>query len=71
MRSVADLTAEVEPVTRQIAARAAQLRAEHGDRLRLPEGLVLATGLQLRADRVLTTDSGWPDVGITICLIGS
>jgi predicted nucleic acid-binding protein len=28
-------------------------------RLRLPDALVLATALHLKADRVLTTDTGW------------
>ncbi len=66
---LADLPAEVEPITRQVAARAAQLRAEHGTRMRLPDALVLATALHLGADRVLTTDSGWPDVGLVVDLI--
>lgn len=67
---LADLAAEVEPITRQVAARAAQLRARHGRRLRLPDALVLATAIHLRADRVLTTDAGWPRSGITVDLIG-
>jgi predicted nucleic acid-binding protein len=67
---LADLPAEVEPITRQVAARAAQLRARHGRRLRLPDALVLATALHLRADRVLTTDAGWPRAGIAVELIG-
>ncbi len=75
MRSVdaflADLAAEVEPITRQVASRAAQLRAQHGVRLRLPDALVLAMALHLRADRVLTTDPGWPEVGITVDLVRS
>ncbi len=68
---LADLPAEVEPITRQVATRAAQLQARHGTRLRLPDALVLATALDLRADRVLTTDSGWPEVGITVDLVRS
>jgi len=67
---LADLPAEVEPITRRVASRAAQLRAEHGTRLRLPDALVLATALHLRADRVLTTDSGWPNAGIAVDLVG-
>jgi predicted nucleic acid-binding protein len=55
-----DLAADVEPITRQVASRAAMLRARHGSKLRLPDALVLATALHLRADRVLTTDTGWP-----------
>ncbi len=68
---LADLPAEVVPITREISSRAAQLRARHGARLRLPDALVLATALHLRADRVLTTDAEWPKVGITVDLIRS
>lgn len=57
---LADCSAQVEPITRQVARRAAQLRARHGARLRLPDALVLATAIHLRADRVLTTDRRWP-----------
>lgn len=67
---LADLPAEVEPITRQVASRAAQLRARHGSRLRLPDALVLATALHLRAERVLTTDAGWPATGIGVEVIG-
>jgi len=63
---LADLAADVEPVTRQIASHAAQLRARHGKRLRLPDALVLATALHLDADRVVTTDAGWPRAGVTV-----
>lgn len=63
---LADLPAEVEPITRQLAARAAQLRADHGARLRLPDALVLATAIHLKAARVLTTDRGWPDTGVLV-----
>ncbi len=66
---LADLPAAVEPITRLVATRAAQLRAQHGVRLRLPDALVLATALHLRADRVLTTDARWPKVGITVEVI--
>jgi predicted nucleic acid-binding protein len=64
-----DLAADVEPITRQVAARAAQLRARHGRRLRLPEALVLATALHLHADRVITTDAGWPRSGVAVELV--
>lgn len=64
-RFLLDLPAEAEPVTRQLAARAAQLRARHRG-MRLPDALVLATALHLRADRVLTTDRGWPTSEVTI-----
>ncbi len=66
---LADLAAEVEPITRQLAAKAAKLRARHGARLRLPDALVLATALHLHADRVLTTDAGWPPAGVAVELV--
>jgi predicted nucleic acid-binding protein len=63
---LADLPADVEPITPQVGKRAAQLRAAHGARLRLPDALVLATALHLRADRVVTTDRRWPAVGVRV-----
>jgi predicted nucleic acid-binding protein len=63
---LADLAAEVEPITRQVAARAASLRARHGPALRLPDALVLGTALHLGAERVLTTDARWPSVGMAV-----
>lgn len=68
---LADLSAEVEPITRQVARRAARLRAEHGARLRLPDALVLATAIHLHADRVLTTDARWPTTEIAVEVIGT
>ena len=61
-----DLPADVEPITRQSAARAAELRATHGPRLRLPDALVVATGIHLKADRILTTDRRWPKLPIKV-----
>jgi predicted nucleic acid-binding protein len=66
---LADLAAEVEPITRQLAARAAELRVRHGTRLRLPDALMLATAIHLKADRVLSTDAGWPRAGVTVELV--
>ncbi len=56
------LPARVEPADRSIAAAASALRATHGTALRLPDALVIATALVLGADRILTTDAGWPAV---------
>lgn len=61
-----DLAAEVEPITRQVARRAAELRARHGTRLRLPDALVVALALHLGAERVLATDRGWPHLGVRV-----
>ncbi len=63
---LADLAADIEPITRQSAARAAELRATHGRRLRLPDALVVATALHLKADRILTTDRQWPKLPVRV-----
>jgi len=55
------LAIQVEPVTRDIARRAAMLRAGHRA-LRLPDALVLATADVLSATSVLTADSAWPRI---------
>ena len=60
------LPATVQPITREIARAAAALRAQFGTRLRLPDALVVATALELSADRLLTTDRRWPDVAVAI-----
>lgn len=64
------LPADVEPVTHGIARHAAGLRARHGTRLRLPDALVIATAIALKADRLLTTDARWPDVPVQVEVIG-
>ena len=63
---LADLAADVEPITRQAAARAAELRATHGSRLKLPDALVVAVALHLKADRILTTDRRWPKLQVAV-----
>jgi predicted nucleic acid-binding protein len=65
------LPARVEPITRSIARAAAALRARHGRALRLPDALVLATAIELRADGLLTTDTGWPALDVPVQLIGT
>ena len=64
------LPASVEPATREIARRAAELRARHGTRIRLPDALVVATAIVLEARRVVTTDARWPDLGLNVEVIG-
>jgi predicted nucleic acid-binding protein len=64
------LPASVEPATRDIARRAAELRARHGTRLRLPDALVVATAIVLQARRVVTTDARWPDLGMHVEVVG-
>ena len=66
-RSALDaLTIRIEPATQAVASAAAELRARHGGRLRLPDALVLATALVARADRVLTTDARWPKTALAV-----
>jgi predicted nucleic acid-binding protein len=57
-RLVSDLGIRVEPLTADVAERAARLRARHPS-LRLPDALVLATADALEAT-VLTCDRAWP-----------
>ncbi len=63
------LPATVEPATRIIAARAAELRARHGSQLRLPDALVVATAMTLGAERVITTDGRWPRLPVHVEVI--
>jgi predicted nucleic acid-binding protein len=61
-----DMAANVEPLTRQAAARAAELRATHGRRLKLPDALIVAIAMHLKADRIVTTDRRWPKLPVTV-----
>jgi predicted nucleic acid-binding protein len=67
---LAALPARVEPATREIAATAARLRAQHGTKLRLPDALVVATAVELGAAQLLTTDGGWPSLPIHVTVVG-
>jgi len=58
---IADLGMRIEPLTREIASRAARLRAKAA-RVGLPDALVLATGDVLGVGRVLTADRAWPAI---------
>ena len=63
------LPADIAPATRVIAAIAASLRATHGPALRLPDALVVATAIVLKADRIVTTDSRWPRLPIAVDVV--
>ena len=63
------LPAAVEPITRPIASEAARLHSAHGRALRLPDALVIATARSIGASQILTTDAGWPDVGISTVVV--
>ena len=60
------LPVRIEPATPNIGRHAARLRAEHGGRLPLPDAFVVATAMELRAERLLTTDRRWPGVGVRV-----
>jgi predicted nucleic acid-binding protein len=63
-----DLSIDVAPVTREIAVRAARLRATNSS-LRLPDTLVLATADVLEATAVLTADRAWQKISRRVRLI--
>jgi PIN domain nuclease of toxin-antitoxin system len=58
---VADLAMRIQPITADIARRAAFLRSRYAA-LKLPDAFVLGTGDVLDASTVLTADQGWPKV---------
>lgn len=63
------LPAFIEPISRDIAAAAAMLRARHGRAVRLPDALVLATAQIMSADKVITTDAHLPQTEIVVDVI--
>lgn len=56
---IAALTIDLVVIDEQVARQAAFLRVESG--LRLPDALVVATAIVIRSDRLLTTDTRWPE----------
>lgn len=60
------LPARVEPASRAIASAAVELRARHAGALPFPDALVVATALVVGADRLLTTDAGWPPLPVAV-----
>ena len=63
------LPVAILPIDRQVGRLAAAIRAAHRS-IRLPDALVLAIATEIDADRVLTTDRGWPDTGVAVDVIG-
>jgi predicted nucleic acid-binding protein len=59
-RFVHRLPIEIVPLDEEIALAAAQLRARHGGRLKLPDALVVATAEVLDVDVLVTSDRAWP-----------
>lgn len=60
--TIDDLSIDVVAITRDIARRAAGIRARHPS-MTLPDALVLATGEELGA-RVVTADAAWRRFGV-------
>jgi predicted nucleic acid-binding protein len=54
-------------VTRDIASRAAQLRATR--QIKLPDALILATAMHVAADQILTLDRRWRGVDARVHLL--
>ncbi len=65
-RLLADLPASVGAATPEIAKAAARLRATHGTKMRLPDAFVVATAETVGADLLVTTDAGWPPLGVEV-----
>jgi predicted nucleic acid-binding protein len=63
------LALEVEPITQEIAIRAAGLRARHRG-LRLPDALVLGCAEVLGAHAVVTADRGWRRYSRRVSVLG-
>ncbi len=59
----------VEPLTSDIAVAAARLRAT--TKLRLPDALVVATGMRLDADQILTCDQRWRGTDRRVRTVGA
>ena len=59
----------VEPLTQDIARTGARLRSRHG--LPLPDSLIVAAGLELDADEILTADERWRRVDRRVRVLGA
>ena len=65
---LSDLAVRTEAITVEIARRAARLRS--GSRsLRLPDALVLATGDEMAAEKVLTGDEAWAAISSRVTVV--
>ena len=65
---LSDLAVRTEAITVEIARGAARLRS--GSRsLRLPDALVLATGDEMEAEKVLTGDEAWATISSRVTVV--
>lgn len=61
--------ARVEDLSPAIARTGARLRARHG--LPLPDSLIIATGIEMDADEILTADARWRRVDPRVRALGA
>ena len=66
-RFLDDLGARIQSLDAAVAHAAARLRASHAS-LRLPDALVAGTA-SVVGGVVLTTDSGWPQLGVPVTIV--
>jgi predicted nucleic acid-binding protein len=66
---VGTLLMEVVPLSAPIAEAAATLRASH-QALRLPDALVIATGISMDAGSILTGDTRWRGLAASVEVVG-
>lgn len=65
------IPARVEPAGRDTGREAAAIRARHGRRVKLPDALIIATAVVIRADRIVTADSAWPAQDVPVTVLGT
>ena len=69
-QAVEALLVDVVPITDRIAEAAAELRAREA-KLRLPDALVIATGVALGADTILTGDAAWRRLSASVSVLSA
>lgn len=65
------IPARVEPATREVGREAAAIRARDGQRIKLPDALIIATAILVGADRIVTADAGWPAQDVPVTVLGA
>lgn len=63
------IPARVEPAIRETGRHAAAIRARHGQRMKLPDALIVATAITIGADRILTADTRWPAQDVPVIVL--
>ena len=65
------IPARVEPAGRDTGREAAAIRARHGRRVKLPDALIIATAVVIRADRIVTADRAWAAQDVPVTVLGT